>query len=134
MSEFAQGKERRREHRAKIARPVYMQGADAAGVQFEELRTTRDLGRWGFYFVTERDSYRVGMVVQAIPAFGCLNCEYEGEVVRVEKLPAGEYGVAVHLLSVLDAAPVPDTVTRSTFESFARADAPLWAAHAGVPR
>ncbi len=55
MSEFAQGKERRREHRARIARPVYVQGADADGVQFEELRTTRDLGHWGFYFVTERE-------------------------------------------------------------------------------
>ena len=132
--EFEHEKERRREHRAKIARPVYVQGADADGMQFEELRTTRDLGHWGFYFVTERDSYRVGMPVQAIPAFGCLNSEYEGEVVRVEKLPAGEYGVAVRLLSVLDAAPVLDTVTRSTFESFARADAPLWAAHAGVIR
>ncbi len=76
----------------------------------------------------------MGMAVQAIPAFGCLNSEYEGEVVRVEKLSAGEYGVAVRLLSVLDAAPVPDTVTRSTFESFARADAPIWAAHAGVLR
>lgn len=134
MSEFAQGKERRREHRAKIARPVYVQGADADGVQFEELRTTRDLGHWGFYFVTERESYRVGMALQAIPAFGCFNSEYEGVVVRVEELRAGEYGVAVRLLSVLDSAPVPETVTRSIFESFARADAPIWAAHAGVLR
>jgi hypothetical protein len=126
VSEFARGNERRREHRAKVARPVYVESTDAKGELFEELRTTRDLGRWGFYFVTEKSSYQRGMVVHAIPAFGCLNCEYEGEVVRVEQLPAGEFGVAVRLLSVLDAAPALGTATRSAFESFARADAPLW--------
>ena len=84
--------------------------------------------------MTENSSYRPGMLVQAIPAFGCLNSEYEGEVVRVEQLPTGEFGVAVRLLSILNAAPALDTVTRSAFESFARADAPIWAAPAGVLR
>jgi hypothetical protein len=134
VSEHMQRKERRREQRAKIARPVYVEAAGPNGQQFEELRTTRDLGRWGFYFVTEKDSYQPGMLLRAIPAFGALNCEYEGEVVRVEQLSAGEFGVAVRLLSVLDAAPALDTVTRSAFESFARADAPLWAAPAGALR
>jgi hypothetical protein len=134
MAERAQGKERRREHRAQIARPVYVETADPDGEQFEEVRTTKDLGRWGFYFVTQKDSYRPGMQVHAIPAFGCLNCEYEGEVVRVEQLPAGEFGVAVRLLCVRNAVSAPNTVTRSTFDSFARADAPLWALPALVLR
>ena len=134
MSEFSHEKERRREHRAKVSRPVYVEAADPNGEPFEELRTTRDLGRWGFYFVTENASYQPGMPVHAIPAFGCLNCEYEGEVVRVERLPAGEFGVAVRLLSVVDGAPARDSATRSAFESFARADAPLWALPAGLPR
>jgi hypothetical protein len=134
VSEHVQRKDRRREQRAKIARPVYVEATGPNGEQFEELRTTRDLGRWGFYFVTEKDSYQPGMLLHAIPAFGCLNCEYEGKVVRVEKLSAGELGIAVRLLSVVDAAPALDTVTRSAFESFARAGAPLWAAQAGVPR
>jgi hypothetical protein len=126
-------KERRREHRAKVARPVYLEAVSPNGELFEELRTTRDMGRWGFYFTTEKDSYRTGMAVRAIPAFGCLNSEYEGEVVRVEPLPTGEFGVAVRLLSVVNALPARDTVTRSTFESFARADAPVWAM-AGVEK
>ena len=134
MSAPAEPKERRREHRAKVARPVYVEAEDANGELFEELRTTRDLGRWGFYFVTENGSYHPGMQVHAIPAFGCLNSEYEGEVVRVEHLTTGEFGVAVRLLSVLNAAPARDTVTRSTFESFARADAPIWAAPAEILR
>src|SRR3972149_1335762 len=122
MTKLAQGKERRREPRAQIARPVYVEIADSHDEHFEELRTTRDLGRWGFYFVTEKGSYRPGMQVHAIPAFGCLNCEYEGEVVRVEQLPADEFGVAVRLLRVRDPIAGPHTVTRSTFDSFARAD------------
>ena len=130
MSGLAQGKDRRREHRAQIARPVYMETADADGEQFEEVRMTRDLGRWGFYFMTEKSAYRPGMRVHAIPAFGCLNCEYEGEVVRVEQLPAGEFGVAVRLLHVRNAMGASNTATRSTFDSFARADAPLWSAPA----
>jgi hypothetical protein len=125
--------ERRREQRAKVARPVYVAATGPNGEQFEELRTTRDLGRWGFYFVTEKNSYQPGMPVHAIPAFGSLNCEYEGEVVRVEQLPTGEFGVAVRLLCVLNAAPALDTVARSTFDLFARADAPIWAAPAGDP-
>ena len=134
MSALSKNKERRREHRAKVARPVYVEATDTNGEQFEELRTTRDLGRWGFYFVTEKRSYQPGMQVHAIPAFGCLNSEYEGEVVRVEQLPTGEFGVAVRLLSVVNAVPARETVTRSTFESFARADAPIWATLAEVLR
>jgi hypothetical protein len=130
MAKLAQGKERRREHRAQVARPVYVESTDPDGKQFEEVRTTRDLGRWGFYFVTEKSSYMPGMQVHAIPAFGCLNCEYEGEVVRVEQLPAGEFGIAVQLLCLRNAMSAPKTVTRSTFDSFARADVPLWTAPA----
>jgi hypothetical protein len=102
MIKLAHGKERRREPRAQIARPVYVETAGPHDERFEELRTTRDLSRWGFYFVTEKGWYWPGMNVHAIPAFGFMNCEYEGEVVRVEQLSAGEFGVAVRLLCVRD--------------------------------
>jgi hypothetical protein len=132
MTELAQGKERRREPRAQIARPVYVETSDPHDEHVEELRTTRNLSRWGFYFVTEKGSYCPGMQVHAIPAFGCLNCEYEGEIVRVEQLPTGEFGVAVRLLCVRNPIAAPNTITRSTFHLFARADAPLQAAHEQV--
>jgi hypothetical protein len=31
-----------------------------------------------------------------------MNCEYVGEIVRVEKLPNGKFGVAVHLLMTVN--------------------------------
>jgi hypothetical protein len=125
MTKLEQRKERRREPRVQIARPVYLETADPHDEHFEDLRMTRDLSRWGFYFVTERGSYWPGMKVNAIPAYGCFNLEYECEVVRVEELPTGEFGVAVRLLCVRDPIAASNTFVRSTFHSFARADAPL---------
>ena len=125
MTELAHGKERRREPRAQIARPVYVETTGPYNDRFEELRTTRDLSRWGFYFVTEKGWYRPGMSVNAIPAFGFINCEYDGEVVRVEQLSPGEFGVAIRLLCVRDPIGASNTFTRSIFDSFARADAPV---------
>jgi hypothetical protein len=128
MPQFGQGQERRREPRAQIACPVYLETSGPNGERFEEVRTTRDLGRWGYYFLTERESYRQSMQVHAIPAVGHLNCEYEGEVVRVEHLPEGEFGIAVRLLCVRKTIGTPKAITRFTFDSFARAEAPLGAA------
>ncbi len=129
MTELVRGKERRREPRAQVARLVYVEPADQRGERFEEVRMMRDLSRNGFYFVTEKSSYWPGMQVHAIPAFGCFNLEYLGEVVRVEPLPAGEFGVAVRLLRVRDPIANPRTVARSIFHSFARVDAPPRATH-----
>ena len=129
MREPAKVKERRREPRARVARPVYVETTDPQGEHFEEIRTTRDLAHWGFYFVTEKGAYWPGMRVCAIPWFGCLNYEYEGQVVRVERLRAGEFGVAIRLLCVRDPIATPNTLARSTFHSFARAHAALQPAH-----
>jgi hypothetical protein len=122
---MTQRKERRREPRARIARPVYVETADLHDKHFEEVRMTRDLSSWGFSFVTEKSGYWPGMQLNAIPALGYFNLEYECEVVRVEQLPTGEFGVAVRLLCVRSPIAVPNTVVRSTFRSLARADAPL---------
>jgi len=125
MAELVPGKDRRREPRAQIARPVYVEPADPDGARFEEVHTTRDLSRSGFFFVTEKGSYRPGMQVHAIPSFGCLNLEYVGEVVRVEQLPEGGVGVAVRLLRVRDPIAGLRTAARSTFLTFSRADTSL---------
>ena len=114
--------ERRREPRVQVDRLVYVQPADAERGHFEEVRSMRDLSRSGFYFTTERDSYQPGVQLHVIPAFGCLNLEYLGEVVRVEKLPQGEFGVAVRLLRVENMAAPHRSATMSAFEAFALAD------------
>src|ERR1700688_3112021 len=116
------GFERRHEPRVLVDRLVYVQQAEAEGGHFEEVRSMRALSRSGFYFTTERNSYRPGIQLHVIPAFGCLNLEYLGEVVRVEELPFGEFGVAVRLIHVEKMAATPRSTTMEAFEAFARAD------------
>jgi len=115
-------KKKRREPRTYLARPVYVRSADPENEQFEEVRTMRDFSAGGLYFFTERASYFVGMQLHVIPAFSALNLEYLAEVVRVERAPAGEFGVAVRLLRVRNDAAAPRTAAKSAFQSFALAD------------
>jgi PilZ domain-containing protein len=114
--------ERRREPRVQVDRLVYVQAADSQVGHFEEVRSMRDLSRSGFYFTTERASYEPGNRLHVVPAFGCLNLEYLGEVVRVEELPFGEYGVAVRLLRVEKMKATARSTTLSAFEAFSRVD------------
>ncbi len=93
--------DRRREPRTRIARPVYVRSADPRDLFIEEVRTMTNFSRIGFYFITNRsESYREGMQLYVIPAFGCFNFEYVGEVVRLEPLPFGEHGVAIKLIRI----------------------------------
>jgi hypothetical protein len=114
--------DRRREPRVQVDRLVYVQPANAESGHFEEVRSMRDLSRSGFYFTTERNSYRPGIELHVVPAFGCLNLEYLGEVVRVEQLPFGEYGVAVRLIRVEKMVASARSTTMARFEALARAD------------
>jgi hypothetical protein len=111
--------ERRREPRTRSTRPVYVRSADPSGVDFEEVRTMTDVSRTGFYFVTSRiESYRKGMMLYVIPAFGCFNFEYLGEVVRIEHLTHGEDGIAVRLIRIGNPVLNPSTIAKSAFQSF----------------
>ena len=114
--------DRRREPRVQVDRLVYVQPADSDGGHFEEVRGMRDLSRSGFYFTTERDFYRPGIKLHVVPAFGCLNLEYLGEVVRVEELSSGEFGVAVRLLRVENMVAGARSTTMAAFKAFALAD------------
>ncbi len=114
--------DRRCEPRVQVDRLVYVQPADQEAGHFEEVRSMRDLSRSGFYFTTERISYRAGVQLHVVPAFGCLNLEYLGEVVRVEQLPSGEFGVAVRLLHVESMAANTRSTTMAAFKAFALAD------------
>jgi PilZ domain len=111
--------DRRREPRTRCARPVYVRPADPSDTCFEEVRTMTDFSRIGFCFITPRiESYRKGMSLYVIPAFGCFNFEYLGEVVRIEELPSCEYGIAVRLLRIGSPAVNASTLTMSAFRSF----------------
>jgi len=115
-------RDRRREPRIQVDRLVYVQLADSGDSYFEEVRSMRDLSRNGFYFITDRDSYQPGIQLHVVPAFGCLNLEYLGEVVRVEELPFGEFGVAVRLLHVQKMVVNARSTAMAAFEALARAD------------
>ena len=116
------GQDRRREPRIQVDRLVYVELADTGTGHFEEVRCMRDLSRSGFYFITDRNSYQPGMKLHVVPAFGCLNLEYMGEVVRVEQLPFEEFGIAVRLLRVENMVSGNRTTTMKTFEALARGD------------
>jgi len=73
------------------------------GELFEEVGTTSNVSREGFYFLTKRDHYQEGMRLLVTLPYHCPRERgdrgYLGQVVRVELLPDGQRGVAVQLLS-----------------------------------
>lgn len=91
----------RRSRRAKIARPVRVRPSEPRDDHFEDLPTSVNASKEGIYFISRRDAYYPGMRVFVTFPYSSphdpMNCEYVAEVVRVEKLPNGKSGVAVHL-------------------------------------
>jgi hypothetical protein len=93
--------EARRSRRAKIAKPVRVRPSEPRDEHFEDLPTSVNASREGIYFISRKSSYYKGMRVFVTFPFSSahdpMNCEYVAEVVRVEELPKGRFGVAVHL-------------------------------------
>ena len=66
-----------------------------------EVCTTLNTSRAGFYFETSQKHYFPGMIVHFTRNFRAsdpMNREERGDVVRVEKLDSGKWGVAVRVL------------------------------------
>ncbi|GAC1677178.1 MAG: hypothetical protein PVS2B2_13400 [Candidatus Acidiferrum sp.] len=97
--------DRRRSRRLKIGQPLRLRPSDPSAESFEEIGTTRNVARDGFYFLTRRVSYREGMrLFVTVPYHSpadLLDQQYLGQVIRVELLDDGQRGVAVQLLSSL---------------------------------
>jgi hypothetical protein len=91
----------RRSRRAKIVRPVRVRPSDPKDEHFEDLPVSVNASKDGIYFISRRKSYYKGMRVFVTFPFSSphdpMNCEYVAEVVRVEQLPQGKFGVAVSL-------------------------------------
>jgi hypothetical protein len=87
--------------RAKMARPVRVRPSEPRDEHFEDLPVSVNASKEGIYFTTRLKSYYKGMRVFVTFPFSSphdpMNCEYVAEVVRVEELPKGKFGVAVHL-------------------------------------
>ncbi|MGA2483523.1 MAG: PilZ domain-containing protein [Candidatus Acidiferrales bacterium] len=93
--------ERRRSPRAKVARPLRVRPSEPRDVHFDETVTSANVSREGIYFLSRRENYYMGMRVFVTFPYTSptdpMNCEYIGQVVRVEKLPNNKFGIAVHL-------------------------------------
>jgi hypothetical protein len=101
-----QYKEVRRSRRAKIAKPLRVRPSEPRDEHFEDMPISINASKEGIYFHTRRGNYYKGMrVFVTFPfssQFDPMNCEYVAEVVRVESLPNGRFGVAVHLKMTLN--------------------------------
>jgi PilZ domain len=91
----------RRSRRAKMVRPLRVRPSEPRDEHFEDLPSSLNVSKEGVYFLTRREGYYPGMRVFVTFPFSSphdpLNCEYVAQVLRVDKLPNGKFGVAVHL-------------------------------------
>jgi hypothetical protein len=98
--------ERRRSRRVRMGQALRVRPSDPKDVSFEEIGTTKNVSRDGVYFLTQRESYYLGMrLFVTLPyhsPINPLNHEYLGQVARVDELGNGQHGVAVRLLSSAD--------------------------------
>jgi hypothetical protein len=114
-----QYKEQRRSRRAKIAKPLRVRPSEPRDEHFEDLPISINASKEGIYFHTRRNSYYKGMrVFVTFPftsAHDPMNCEYVGEVVRVETLANGRFGVALNLKMTVNysAAAPPGSISRA---------------------
>jgi PilZ domain len=110
--------EQRRSRRAKIAKPLRVRPSDPRDEHFEDLPVSINASKEGIYFHTRRPNYYKGMRLFVTFPFTSshdpMNCEYVAEVVRVENLPNGRFGIAVNLKMTMNyssGAP-PSSITR----------------------
>jgi PilZ domain len=120
MSETSpvQYSEQRRSRRAKIAKPLRVRPSDPRDEHFEDLPVSINASKEGIYFHTRRSNYYKGMRLFVTFPFASqhdpMNCEYVAEVVRVENLPNGRFGIALNLKMTMNyntGAP-PSSITR----------------------
>jgi len=95
--------EKRANPRAKLARKLRIRPSDFYADSFEEVATTANVSRRGVYFHTNLKCYKVGMNLFVTYPFTSaddpIKSEYIAEVVRIDQLSGGKYGIAVYLRS-----------------------------------
>jgi hypothetical protein len=111
--------QKRRSRRAKMTKPLRVRPSEPREQHFEDLPISVNVSKEGIYFQSRRDNYYKGMRVFVTFPFSSphdpMNCEYHAEVVRVEDLPNGRFGVAVHLMMTMNyssSAP-PGSISRA---------------------
>ncbi len=93
--------ERRQVQREDLSEPVLVCPCDPECP--EEVCTTLNVSRNGLYFTTAADHYFPGMNVIVTPNFRAddpMQREYVGDVIRLERLEDGIWGVAIRILTL----------------------------------
>lgn len=106
------GSERRRLARRPVFRPIRVRPSFPGERDFDEVLGTVNAHREGIFFVTELNVYKKGLRLNVAMPYSPHTPgenEYIGEVVRVESLPDGKFGVAVHLIQTFGMKSYPDT-------------------------
>jgi hypothetical protein len=104
--------EKRISRRAKMARPMKVRPSEPRDDHFEDMIVSVNASKEGIYFVSRRAGYYKGMRVFVTFPYSSphdpMNCEYVAEVVRVEALANGKFGVALHLQMTMNySSPAP---------------------------
>ena len=93
--------EKRLSPRAKISRMLRIRRSDEG--HFEEMPVSTNVSKHGIYFHTHLPNYHKGMRLFITYPFTFANdplkSEYLAEVVRIDDLPDGKRGIAIHLRS-----------------------------------
>ena len=93
--------ERRKAPRVKLPRRVRVRPFDSR--LSEEVCTTANVSRNGFYIETSAEHYYTGMNVSVVRNFQpeeMVHREETGTVTRIEKLNDGRWGVAIRILPI----------------------------------
>ena len=97
--------EKRANPRAKLARKLRIRPSDFYADSFEEIATSVNVSKRGVYFHTNANHYQVGMNLFVMYPFTSVDdpvkSEYFAEVVRVDRLSDGKYGIAIRLRSTV---------------------------------
>jgi hypothetical protein len=90
---------RRRSPRAKLSQQVRIRPANSCNP--EETCATANVSRTGLYFQTTMSHYYTGMDVLVIRNYQPgepVTREEVGDVIRVEKLDGGKWGIAIRII------------------------------------
>ncbi len=91
----------RKSRRVRMVKPLRVRPSEPRDDHFEDMPASINASREGIYFATRKTGYYKGMRVFVTFPYTSqhdpMNCEYIAQVVRVEELPNGKFGIALHL-------------------------------------
>jgi hypothetical protein len=97
--------EKRISHRAKVSRKLRVRPSDPEVEPFEEFPVSVNVSKRGVYFHTELQGYSAGMRLFVTYPFTFvadpMASEYVAEVLRVDPLAEGRFGIAVRLITTI---------------------------------